>query len=345
MQWIINNSTDPAFNLAFEEYFLQNIPEGHEGYGIFWQNKPCIVVGRFQNAYQEINTQYICANNIDVVRRITGGGAVYHDLGTLNYTFIHYLGGNRHFPSFSEMGKPIAAALQNMGLQVDFSGRNDLMLHGVKVAGLAHCSQKKRCLHHGCILVDTDLEVLSKALNVDPSKYVTKGIQSVRQRVGNLAEHYAQKFPHEPALTPAFIRDTIIENLPEHSFYSPSYADIMEITRLRDEKYASWEWIYGASPQFAEQKTKRFPWGKVEFLFTVAQGYIIECRIFGDFFSGVFAGSNETSADFDIEKLEKSLCGIKYTAQDLAFVLKNIPLETIFHSCDVKELTDFIING
>ncbi len=345
MQWIINNSTDPAFNLALEEYFLQNIPKGHEGYGIFWQNKPCIVVGRFQNAYQEINEQYLCANNIDVVRRITGGGAVYHDFGTLNYTFIHYLGDNRHFPVFSDMGKPMANALQSMGLQVEFSGRNDLMLHGVKVAGLAHCFQKKRCLHHGCILVDTDLEVLSKALNVDPSKYITKGIQSVRQRVGNLAEHFAQEFPHEPRLTPAFIRDTITANLPADSFYSPSYAELMEITRLRDEKYASWEWIYGASPQFTEQKSKRFSWGKVEFLFTVVHGYITECHIFGDFFSGTALHEDDTKANFDIAKLEKALCGIKYTAKELARALKPLPLETIFHGCDVKELKEFIVNG
>ena len=129
MYWIVNHSLDPAFNLALEEYFLGRIEPGHPGYAILWQNSPAIVVGRFQNTRQEVNADFVRERGISVVRRMTGGGSVYHDAGTLNYTFIHHLDKEGALPAFSEAGKPIAEALQKLGLPVTFSGRNDLMMY------------------------------------------------------------------------------------------------------------------------------------------------------------------------------------------------------------------------
>ena len=212
MYWIVNHSLDPAFNLALEEYFLGRIEPGHPGYAILWQNSPAIVVGRFQNTRQEVNADFVRERGISVVRRMTGGGAVYHDAGTLNYTFIHHLEKEGTLPAFSEAGKPIAEALQKLGLPVAFSGRNDLMLDGLKVAGVAHCRRGMRYLHHGCILVDSDLDVLSQALNVDPAKYKSKGVASVRSRVGNLAGYLAEHSPDLPPLTVQRVRDAIMEH-------------------------------------------------------------------------------------------------------------------------------------
>mgnify|MGYP000814664199 FL=1 len=162
MYWIVNHSLDPTFNLALEEYFLGRIEPGHPGYAILWQNSPAIVVGRFQNTRQEVNADFVRERGISVVRRMTGGGAVYHDAGTLNYTFIHHLDKEGALPAFSEAGKPIAEALQKLGLPVTFSGRNDLMLDGLKVAGVAHCRRGMRYLHHGCILVNLSLIHISE---------------------------------------------------------------------------------------------------------------------------------------------------------------------------------------
>ena len=293
MYWIVNHSLDPTFNLALEEYFLGRIEPGHPGYAILWQNSPAIVVGRFQNTRQEVNADFVRERGISVVRRMTGGGAVYHDAGTLNYTFIHHLDKEGALPAFSEAGKPIAEALQKLGLPVTFSGRNDLMLDGLKVAGVAHCRRGMRYLHHGCILVNSDLDVLSQALNVDPAKYKSKGVASVRSRVGNLAGYLSVHSPDLPPLTVQRVRDAIMEHRSGDE-YRMNAADFVAITRLRDAKYSTWDWTYGASPPFTERKAQRFPWGKVEVSYDIRQGSVVECHFYGDFF---MAGPGKSLTD------------------------------------------------
>ncbi|MEG2139419.1 MAG: lipoate--protein ligase [Bilophila sp.] len=285
----MNTSLDPAFNLALEETFLHRIEPGHPGYAILWQNKPTLVVGRFQNTRQEINAAFVRENNIAVVRRMTGGGTVYHDEGTLNYTFIHHLGATGTLPSFSEAGKPIAMALQQLGLPVTFSGRNDLLLNGRKVAGVAHCQQGQRFLHHGCILVSTDLDRLELALHVDPEKYRSKGVASVRGRVDNLADY--PRPLSAPKLTVERVREAILTQRSGET-YTLTDADITAITQLRDEKYTTWDWTYGASPPFTEHKSKRFSWGKLEVFLAVRAGAVESCRFAGDFFAGTPRNTN-----------------------------------------------------
>lgn len=328
MYWIDHRGTDPAFNLALEEVLLDRVEAGHPGFAMLWQNRPTIVVGRFQNARQEINPDFVREKGIEVVRRMTGGGAVYHDAGTLNYTFIHHLENKGELPSFREAGKPIADALRALGLPVTFSGRNDLMLDGRKVAGVAHCRRGAAFLHHGCILVNSELDVLGEALRADPEKFQSKGVASVRARVTNLAD----AMPISVDGTRAGIL-----SLCDGEPYTPSPALLDEAAKLREAKYASWDWTYGASPPFNERLAKRFPWGKLEVFFEVRAGRIEACRFFGDFFMSAH------NAGQDVTDLEKALCGVPYAADAMAPVLAAFPLEDLFNGCDAEELKSFLL--
>ncbi len=377
MYWIDNPSTDPAFNLALEAYLLHSIPPGHPGFAILWQNVPTVVVGRFQNTRQEVNADFVRERGIRVVRRLTGGGAVYHDLGTLNYTFIHHLDREGALPSFREAGKPVAEALRSLGLPVAFSGRNDLLLEEYKVAGVAHCRKGRRTLHHGSLLVDTDLDCLAEALRPDPEKFLSKGVASVRGRVGNLAAYLAARVPESPRLTVARVRETVMAHQ-GGEVYGLSREDTDAVTRLRDEVYATQAWIYGASPPFGERKMRRFPWGRLEAYFEVREGILTSCRFFGDFFSSVAqdalgaaeglatgqsgsglgdarretalanapAGGDAGAGDgHDLAGLEKALCGVAYTDEAMGAVLRTFSLPDLFTGCDAGEVRAFLLPG
>ena len=354
MYWIANPSDDPALNLALEEYLMSGLPAGHPGYAILWQNRPTIVVGRFQNARQEINESYVREHGITVVRRMTGGGAVYHDAGTLNYTFIHHLGQEGVLPSFRDAGKPIALALRSLGLPVEFSGRNDLILDGSKVAGVAHCRIGARFLHHGCILVDSDLDVLSQALRVDPEKFRSKGVASVRSRVTNLADWLEA---HKPAartgapnsnglgvsdgttgqrLTVERVRQAILAHC-GGEVLELGEADWGGVRTLRDSKYATDEWVYGMSPAFTEHRKRRFPWGKVEVFYDVKKGRIASCRILGDFFVNSAAGQG-----IGVEEVERALTGVACVPEAIAAALETVPLEAVFSGCDPRLMRNFL---
>ena len=335
MDWILNPSTDPTFNLALEEYFLKHMEPGHPGYAILWQNRPTIVVGRFQNARQEINMDFVRSHAVSVVRRMTGGGAVYHDGGTLNYTFIHHLGQDGALPSFREAGSPIAEALCSLGIPVSFSGRNDLMLEGSKVAGVAHCRQGARFLHHGCILVDSNLDMLAGALNVDPEKFRSKGVASVRSRVTNLADWMALRSPSEPRLSVETVRQTVMA-CRSGSLREVTPEENAAIRALADSKYASWDWTYGASPPFTEHRHRRFPWGNVDVFFDVQKGMIRSCRINGDFFMTASSGSD--GEQDGVKRLEEALAGLPFRREALEPVLEALSPETIFEGCRADEL-------
>lgn len=321
MYWIDHRGTDPAFNLALEEVLLNQVQVGHPGFAMLWQNSPTIVVGRFQNARQEINQECVRERKLSVVRRMTGGGAVYHDAGTLNYTFITYQG--QKIPSFKKSGELIANALHDLGLPVIFSGRNDLVLNGRKIAGVAYCRRGGTFLHHGCILVNSDLDVLGQALAADPEKFQSKGVQSVRARVGNLTDQM-------PSLTVDDLRQALLD---QRSLYALTQKDLDEVRSLRESKYATWDWIWGASPPFSERKAHRFSWGKVEVLFQVQKGKVVACHFQGDFF---------TPADEEITHLQQALTGLSYTRSAFAEVLDQLPLQEIFADCDPEELKKFL---
>jgi len=188
--YLETGSQDPCYNLAFEETVLARRTQGD--YLLLWQNDNTIVIGQNQNAEAEINRTFVEGHHIHVVRRTTGGGAVYHDLGNLNYSFITDAG-NAERLTMERFTKPIVEALKGLGLNAEASGRNDILVEGRKVSGTAQRLMKGRILHHGTLLFDANPGMVAGALNADPAKFQSKGAKSVRSRIGNIREFLPEK--------------------------------------------------------------------------------------------------------------------------------------------------------
>lgn len=300
MLYIANESLDPHYNLAFEEYVLKEL-DPEESYVLLWQNAPSVIIGRFQNTLEEINVDYIRKNNIYVVRRNTGGGAVYHDLGNLNFSFIEKNDENEI--DFSRFTERIAKVLAQMGVTVEFSGRNDITIDGKKFSGNAQYQYRGKTLHHGTILYNSNLEHVQAALKVKTEKIESKGVKSVRSRVTNIIDY----LPTKPPLK-AF-QNMLLEYLfqPEPvSEYVLSEVDQARIKELMAEKYLTWEWNHGSAPAFNIIKSGRFLCGGIEVYLSVEKGRIKSCKIYGDFFSNL-----------DINILEQKLQGLRYEKKDL----------------------------
>ncbi|HPF64468.1 lipoate--protein ligase [Lentimicrobium sp.] len=279
MLCIIRHETDPYFNLAAEEYVLKNFERDSF---MLWRNEPAIIVGKHQNTLAEINQDYVKENMIKVVRRLSGGGAVFHDLGNLNFTFIAS-GENHQLVDFRKFTQPILEVLQKLDIEARFEGRNDLTIDGRKFSGNAEHVHKNRVLHHGTLLFSAQMADLSSALKVDPDKFQDKAVKSVRSRVTNISEHL--KIP----LTVLEFRDLVLkhvmESTPGAELYSFTQDDITAISRLRDEKYITWEWNFGYSPKYNFRKTVKTNGGKLEVTLEVVNGTIEKARFFGDYFN------------------------------------------------------------
>lgn len=276
--YLETNSTDPYFNLAFEEYVLLHRTKGN--YLLLWQNDNTVVIGQNQNTIEEIDYDYVRKHNIAVVRRSTGGGAVYHDLGNLNYSFITDAG-NAEELTISKFTTPVVMALQQLGLDATASGRNDILVNGYKVSGTAQRLAGKRILHHGTLLFDTNPLVMENALRVRPEKFRSKSVKSVRSRVGNIK----QFLPKDLTISEfwQFLKTALAENglLQEEL----SAQEIAEINKLRDEKYATWDWNFGHSPAYNMRNSRCFSSGILEVRVNVVNGAITQISFWGDFLS------------------------------------------------------------
>lgn len=327
MLYVDNKSLNPHYNLALEEYLLKYV-DNQGDFFLFWQNSPAVIVGKFQNTIEEINAEYVKNNNINVVRRITGGGAVYHDLGNLNFTFItKNIDKNIDFSKFTE---PVAAALQQLGVPAVVSGRNDITIEEKKFSGNSQCHYKGRILHHGTLLFNSQLDNVAAALNVKKEKIQSKGVKSVKSRVTNVSDYLEKK------ITISEFKDVLLKYIfagKEIREYQLTADDIAKVNELMVSKYMTWDWNYGSSPDFNVKKAKRFPWGSVEFYCEVEKGIIKKCRIYGDFFSSA-----------DIGDLEKKLLGIRYEEEALASVITLEDLEIYFGINEKEDFLKFIVS-
>lgn len=277
MLCILNNhTTDPYFNLAAEEYILKNF---HDDIFMLWQNDTSVICGKYQNTAAEINFDFIKSHHIKVVRRLTGGGAVFHDLGNVNFTFINQ-NGDGDFRSFTQ---PILEVLHQLGVPATFEGRNDLMINGQKFSGNAQCIYHGKIMHHGTLLFSSKMEDISAALNVNPLKFQDKAVKSVRKRVTNISEHLPIPISIEEFIE--IIMQYAMRNFADAKLYALSAQDILAIEKLRDEKYSTWEWNFGTSPKFNYHKTIRTRGGNVELSMTIEKGLILDFKINGDFFA------------------------------------------------------------
>ncbi|MBO1198958.1 lipoate--protein ligase [Staphylococcus simiae] len=323
MKFISNNNiTDPTLNLAMEEYVLKNLPS-EESYFLFYINRPSIIVGKNQNTIEEVNKEYIDKHNIDVVRRISGGGAVYHDTGNLNFSFITDDDGNS-FHNFKKFTQPIVQALQTLGVNAELTGRNDIQVGQAKISGNAMVKVKNRMFSHGTLMLNSELDEVQNALKVNPAKIKSKGIKSVRKRVANIEEFLAEPLDIEEFKT--IILKTIFgENEVEE--YILTDEDWANIEALSNEKYRTWDWNYGRNPKYNFEREEKFDKGFVQIKFDVKRGKIEHAKIFGDFF-GVG----------DVTDLENALVGCLHDFEHIDEALAEYDLYHYFGDIDRHEL-------
>ncbi|MDO4288597.1 MAG: lipoate--protein ligase [Eubacterium sp.] len=320
-------STDPTFNLALEEYVFETLPKGERCF-MLWQNDNAVIIGKHQNTVEEIDQAFVEARGIKVVRRLTGGGAVYHDLGNLNFTFITdgEPGESLDFKTFTQ---PVIDALKKLGVAADFNSRNDLAIDGKKFSGNSQYARRGRILHHGTLLFNARLDVVQQALRVKPEKIESKGVKSVRSRVTNIVDYLEKPYTLEEfrkALVEAmFARGSLTP-------WTPSEADLMAVKKLQRDKYATWAWNYGESPAYDLRKDRKYPCGLVSVLMTVDQGKIKTLRFFGDFF-----GSGDTS------ELEAHFTGCPMTREMLAERLGTIRLGDYIDGMQNEEFLDLML--
>ncbi len=325
MIYVKNYSNNPHFNLALEEYFLKSL-RGEE-YFILWQNEPAIIIGRNQNALEEINKAYVEENNIKVVRRLSGGGAVYHDLGNLNFTFI--VNADRsNTNNFKKFTDSIVSSLEKIGVKAEFTGRNDITIDCKKFSGNSQYYFKDRLLHHGTILFNSDLSVVQSALQVKMEKIESKGIKSVRSRVTNVYPYLKKKVSVDE------FKEILIHSIFEYkgipyTEYELKQSDVDEIQRLADERYATWSWTYGESPEFNIEKSKRYPFGQLNIKLNVKDGKIKTMGIYGDFF-----------ANKDLLNLQEAFVGIKFEEEILRDAIKVLELQEYIQGITSEDFID-----
>lgn len=326
----INNriSTDPAFNLALEEYCFETLGSRDDCF-MLWQNANAIIIGRHQNTVEEINDQAVQEEGIQVVRRMTGGGAVYHDLGNLNFTYILNQQPAQDF-DFGFFIHPVINALKQMGVEAVFNSRNDIEIDGKKFSGNAQYSRHGRVLHHGTLLYNSRLDKVARALRVKPQKIASKGVKSVQSRITNIAEYLPEPYPIDTfreKLTACLFEDGALTP------YALTAADLQAVRKLRDEKYATWKWNYGQSPAYDRRIECKYPFGLVTALMTIKKGCIDALHFYGDFFSSR-----------DITELAGRFTGIRLEKTALADILETVTVSDYINGMCNEDFLDFMLS-
>ncbi len=326
MIFLETNSTDPFYNLAFEEFVFTKMDRTKE-YFFLWQNDNTIVVGKYQNTAEEINRKFVEEHGIKVVRRLTGGGAVYHDVGNLNYTFIVGQGDSSKL-NFSVLVQPVIHALAQLGVKAELTGRNDLTIDGKKFSGNSQHISRDRLLHHGCIMLDSNLANVADALKVREAKFDSKSVKSVRSRVTTINENASAPISMD-------VFKTVLKNYIVHSEGLEegklSEEQLAEVQKLRDEKYAAWEWNYGSSPAYNMKKECKFDAGLVTVYLQSEGERIKNIKFYGDFFG-----------NGDLSELERSLEGVALN-RELKAALGDIDVDWYMRGISAQDLYELLV--
>ncbi|MDL2218732.1 lipoate--protein ligase [Ruminococcaceae bacterium OttesenSCG-928-O06] len=327
MRYIESPYTDAYSNMALEEVVFRRLPRSEE-YFMLWQNKNAVVVGRYQNTAAEVNAPLLEEKGVQVVRRLSGGGAMYQDEGNLNFTFVVNQQGEKNL-DFTLFIRPVVRALEKLGAPAQQSSRNDIVIDGKKISGNAQYNSQGRTMHHGTLLYASDLDAVDAALTPAADKIATKGVASVRSRVTNIAEWL-------PAPVPlAHFKRLLVEEMFAEGDVTP-YAltrqDHAAVQALRREKYATWEWNWGRSPAGGLYKKQRYPFGGVEVWLNTNAG-----RITGAHFAGDFFGNGEVGA------LSAALAGCRRVRQDILDALQDTDVGYYIHGLAAEALADLVL--
>ncbi|MFC6182269.1 lipoate--protein ligase [Lactiplantibacillus daowaiensis] len=335
MYYVAMKDHEIGRNLATEQYLMNNV-EFDEPLVLFYYEEPCLIVGRNQNTLEEINADYVREHNITVTRRLSGGGAVYQDLGNLCFSFV-VDSDSQEFGDFKTFTQPIIDALHDMGATTaTVSGRNDLLVDGRKFSGNAMYSRNGKTFSHGTLMLNVDLEVVPQALTVPTDKIASKGIKSVRSRVTNLRPYLAPEY--QDITVPEF-RDVLLTKL----FGVDSLAEIADkeyqvtpeqqkaIDKIYEDYYANWDWVYGKSPKFSVKRRKHFDMGTIDARLLVEDGHIQQIKFYGDFF-----GSG------DVHEIEAALTGLRYDHAAIADKLADVDLNRYFTGIPRPDIIDLI---
>ena len=328
MRFIKNSNTNPFFNLALDEYAMKHI-DSDEDFFFLWLNEPSVIIGKNQNAIEEINKEFIDRRNIHVARRVSGGGAVYHDFGNLNFTFIISVDDPGKV-NYKKYVQPIIDALKSMGIEAEASGRNDILIDGLKISGNAQRMANGKLMHHGTLIFDVNIEDMVESLTVDPDKIISKGVKSVRSRVTTIKEHLPE--------------GTTLQDFWDELHYYLSNEGKDEEILLTDKdiaaiefealnRFGTWDWVYGYSPEFNLKNSKRFTGGRVEVLLDVKEGHIQNIRFMGD-----YLGLK------DVHDIETRLVGTRFEVADVEGVLSTFALREYFGSIEIDEILSVIFH-
>ena len=309
--------TDARLNLALEEHVLRD-RMGDDDLLLFYVNAPAIIIGRNQNTIEEINSDVVDARGIRVVRRVSGGGAVYHDLGNLNFSFMTR-DVTARFNRYDLFNKPVVEVLRELGVPAEIGGRNDILADGRKISGNAQFATSGRMFSHGTLLLDSNLDDVTTALRPKPSKVESKGVKSIRSRVANISE-----FLREP-ISVDELRDRILERIfdARDRTLIPSLiigeSDWRAAHELLERRYGSWNWNYGENPPSNVQRVQRFQAGEIDARLDVHGGRISSVKFFGDFMGRAEVGD-----------LETRLQGLAYHREAIADALTGVDVREYF---------------
>jgi lipoate-protein ligase A len=317
--------TDPRTNLALEEYLLRQVNTA-EPLLLFYVNEPSVIIGRNQNTLEEIDPDYVESHGIHIVRRLSGGGTVYHDLGNLNFSFI--TNGKEDLHNFHRFTEPVVTVLRELGVVAELRGKSDIFAAGKKISGNAQYATANRMFSHGTLLFDTNLEEMLHAINPRRTRIESKAVQSVRNFVTNIRELLPQD------MTLKELKQALLHGIFEGGSvltHGLTEADWRGVRELAARRYMTWEWNIGRSPEFNVRKSERLTAGKVEARIDVRQGRIRAVKFYGDF-----------SGRRDAAELEGLLLGVRYDRQGLVMAVEDIHLGEFFGLMETGEFVDFL---